>query len=665
MLRLRFPQKVVRFGLLFAEGRKVVFEVAKMRVTYHNGRSNKQGVYSSRHNDRNFEIENASHIEPEQIENNAYWHIYQNESPQMSFDAVEEKFYGEHFGEFLEARNNRYLAQRQKKRVQSMTDYRKSQKSCPEETLFQVGNVSNKISKEKMCRIFNEYIHWQNKQYPQLITLNCAYHADEQGAGHIHIRQVWIAHNGEGREMVHQGQSLAEMGVQRPKPEKKESRYNNAKMVFTKKSREKIIEIARSFGIEIEDKPLEASKTGKDLIKWQTEQDEEKAEEAKANLQKANAEHKEILNEIAKAEVYLAETQAETEKEKKRAEEIKALADAENKRLADLRGADAECQRLFEIEENARQQRLQELKKKETETQERLDTEKKKLQNFKVVADKRMDEIMDELEATIAKTDKAKKEVEEITKKKVKVEAEYNQLSVDVSQLQTNKDFLTYKNGELLEYQQQIMKDNRKYEVELHTKADELNRAESIISEAKSAEWQLNFLRTQIPSAQKELEEIKTKKEKSIEIISQVAEPVLNVSEAIQSKNKNKLWIAVQGLVKAFGAIDIPFFKVMWENRELIENQQFDEAYQNLCEAEPELTAEERGLKFLRSVTRKHSINNYNIISNAIRAVADAENKDTAFEVQLSQMLRQTDIYKSQQQNTKKQEGWRYQKNYY
>ena len=638
--------------------------MAKMRVTYHNGRSNKQGVYSSKHNDRNFEAENASHIEPEQAENNAYWHIYQRQNPEMSFENAEEKFYREHFGEFLEARNNRYLAQRQKKRVQSMADYRKSQKSCPEETIMQVGNKNQSVSKEKMCRIFNEYIRWQHKKYPQLATLNCAYHGDEQGAGHIHIRQVWIAHDQDEREMVHQGQSLAEMGVERPKPEKKESRYNNAKITFTRASREKLIEIAREYGIEIEDKPLEASKTGKELLAWQVEKDNIRRDEAKAETQKAVEEH---LEAITKAEVYLAGINEETEKEKKRAEEIKALADAENKRLADLRGADAELQRLFEIEENARQQRLQELKKKETETQERLDAEEKKLKNFRTAADKRMDEIMDELEATIAKTDKAKKEAEEITKKKVKVAAEYNQLSVDVSQLQTNKDFLTYKNGELLEYQQQIMKDNRKYEVELHTKADELNRAESIISEAKSAEWQLNFLRTQIPSAQKELEEIKTKKEKSIEIISQVAEPVLNVSEAIQSKNKNKLWIAVQGLVKAFGSIaeHIPFFKVMWENRELIENQQFDEAYQNLCEAEPELTAEERGLKFLRSVTRKHSINNYNIISNAIRAVADAENKDTAFEVQLSQMLRQTDIYKSQQQNTKKQEGWRYQKNYY
>ena len=640
--------------------------MAKMRVTYHNGRANKQGVYSTKHNDRNFEVENASHIEPERTENNAYWHIYQRHNPEMSFESVEEKFYEEHFQDFLDERNDRYLKQRQKKRVQSMVDYRKSQKSCPEETIMQVGNKNQSVSKEKMCRIFNAYINWQNKQYPQLATLNCAYHGDEQGAGHIHIRQVWIAHDQDGREMVHQGQCLKEMGVERPQPEKKESRYNNAKMTFTRASREKIIEIAREYGIEIEDKAQDASKTGKDLLAWQVEQDRKKTEIALAELQKIEAEQEEKLAEVAKSEVYLAETQAETEKEKKRAEEIKALADAENKRLADLRGADAELQRLFEIEENARQQRLQELKKKETETQERLDAEKKKLQNFRNVADKRMDEIMDELEATIAKTDKAKKEVEEITKKKVKVAAEYNQLSVDVSQLEMNRDFLTEKNEGLLENQRQILEDNQQYETELHAKADALNRAESIISEAKSADWQLKLLRTQIPVEKQALAEIKAEKEQSIQIITKIAEPVLVVSEAIETQNQNKVWSAMKNLVKAFKAIadDIPILKLFRENRKLIENQQFDEAYQNLCEAEPELTAEERGLKFLRSVTKTHGINNYNIISNAIRAVADTENKDTAFEVQLSQMLRQTDEYKNQQainnlQNAKKRDGWR------
>lgn len=639
--------------------------MAKMRVTYHNGRSNKQGVYSSKHNDRNFEVENASHIEPEQAENNAYWHIYQNESPQMSFDAVEEKFYGEHFGEFLEARNNRYLAQRQKKRVQSMADYRKSQKSCPEETIMQVGNKNQSVSKEKMCRIFNEYIRWQHKKYPQLATLNCAYHGDEQGAGHIHIRQVWIAHDSEGCEMVHQGQSLAEMGVQRPKPEKKESRYNNAKMVFTKKSREKIIEIARSFGVEIEDKAQDASKSGKDLLAWQVERDNIRRDEAKAELQKAVEEHKETLEAITKAEVYLAGINEETEKEKKRAEEIKALADAENKRLADLRGADAELQRLFEIEENARQQRLQELKKKETETQERLDAEEKKLKNFRTAADKRMDEIMDELEATIAKTDKAKKEVEEIIKKKVKVAAEYNQLSVDVSQLEMNRDFLTEKNEGLLENQRQILEDNKKYDAKLSEKYEEVKQVEQIISEAENARRELKLLQIQIPARKRELTEIKANKEESVQIIAKIAEPILSVSSAIDSQNQNKVWPAIKNLVKAFNAIvdDLPILRLLRDNQYLIKNENFTEAYENSCEVEQDLSPMERGLKFLVSVVRVHGTN-AQIVNNAIRTVADVEGKDTAFEVQLLNSVRNTNEYKNQQainnlQNAKKRDGWR------
>ena len=639
--------------------------MAKMRVTYHNGRSNKQGVYSSKHNDRNFEAENASHIEPEQAENNAYWHIYQRQNPEMSFENAEEKFYREHFGEFLEARNNRYLAQRQKKRVQSMADYRKSQKSCPEETIMQVGNKNQSVSKEKMCRIFNEYIRWQHKKYPQLATLNCAYHGDEQGAGHIHIRQVWIAHDSEGCEMVHQGQSLAEMGVQRPKPEKKESRYNNAKMVFTKKSREKIIEIARSFGVEIEDKAQDASKSGKDLLAWQVERDNIRRDEAKAELQKAVEEHKETLEAITKAEVYLAGINEETEKEKKRAEEIKALADAENKRLADLRGADAELQRLFEIEENARQQRLQELKKKETETQERLDAEEKKLKNFRTAADKRMDEIMDELEATIAKTDKAKKEVEEITKKKVKVAAEYNQLSVDVSQLEMNRDFLTEKNEGLLENQRQILEDNKKYDAKLSEKYEEVKQAEQIISEAENARRELKLLQIQIPARKRELTEIKANKEESVQIIAKIAEPILSVSSAIDSQNQNKVWSAIKNLVKAFNAIvdDLPILRLLRDNQYLIKNENFTEAYENSCEVEQDLSPMERGLKFLVSVVRVHGTN-AQIVNNAIRTVADVEGKDTAFEVQLLNSVRNTDEYKNQQainnlQNAKKRDGWR------
>lgn len=369
-----------------------------------------------------------------------------------------------------------------------MADYRKSQKSCPEETIMQVGNINKKISKEKMCRIFNTYINWQHQKYPQLITLNCAYHGDEQGAGHIHIRQVWIAHDQDGREMVHQGQCLKEMGVERPNLVKKESRYNNAKMVFTKASREKIIEIARSFGVEIEDKAQDASKSGKDLLAWQVEQDRKKTEIALAELQKIKLEQEEKLAEITKTEVYLANITEETEKEKKRAGEIKALAEAENKRLADLRVTDADRQRQHEVE-------LQNLK-------EKADKEEMRAKKNKALADaaearlrqdeewlkranEKIDKILDKAEIATAKANAAEKRekealerIEDLTRKKEKIDA-------DISQLRLDEE-----------------------EAELHLKI---------------TKW--------------ETEEIEENKGKSVRIISQIAEPILAVSSAIDTQN--------------------------------------------------------------------------------------------------------------------------------
>jgi len=269
---------------------------------------------------------------------------------------------------------------------------------------------------------------------------------------------------------------------------------------------------------------------------------------------------------------------------------------AENKRLADLRVADAERQR----QEIVQKQRLENLKNKmlADEAEARLWQDEEWLKR----ANEKIDKILDKAEIATAKANAAEKRekealerIEDLTRKKEKIDA-------DISQLRLDEE-----------------------EAELHLKI---------------TKW--------------ETEEIEENKGKSVRIISQIAEPILAVSSAIDTQNQNRVWSAVKNLVRAFSNIvdDIPVLRLIKYNRELIENQRFDEAYQNLCEAEPELTAEERGLKFLRSVTRTHGINNYNIISNAIRAAADTENKDTAFEVQLSQMLRQTDEYKSQQTQT-------------
>ena len=628
------------------------------RITYHNGRSNKHGVYSAKHNDRNFDTQMAEHIEPSETDKNIYWHYYQKSSPEMSFEQCELKYYKEHFGNYIEVRNEKSVKQGHKERVQSIADYHKSQKSCPEETIFQVGNIANRVSSRQLKEIFAEYWAWKDKHYPQCVTLNIAYHADEQGSAHIHERHVWVAHDHEGKEMVNQGEALKEMSVERPEPKKKEGRYNNAKMTYTKAARSKLAEICKSYGVEIETEPKEASKSGKDLLAWQMERDKVKLEEAKAELQKAVEEHKETLEAITRAEVYLAGINEETEKEKKRAEEIKALADAEAKRIAKLRDADAERQRQHEVElqnlkEKADKEEMRAKKNKALadEAEARLRHNQKEDVEWQKQANQRLDSM-------IAKS-------EEIKKEKEKVESEYNQLSTDVSQLKMNRDFLTEKNEGLLENQRQILEDNKKYDAELSEKYEEAKQAEQIISEAENAKRELKLLQIQIPARKRELTEIKADKEQSIQIIAKIAEPILAVSSGIDEGNQNKVWLAVKNLVRVFKDIvdDIPILKLFRDNQDLIKNEKFTEAYENLCEAEPDLSPEESGLKFLRSVARVHGTN-AKIISDAIRTVADVEGKDTAFEVQLLNSIRNTDEYKNQQainnlQNAKKQEGWR------
>ena len=375
--------------------------MAKMRLTYHNGRANKYGVYSAKHNDRNFDITQADHIEPTKTDKNIYWHWCQQDEPNLSFEESEIKYYKEHFEDYLATRNAKSIKQGHKERLQSIVDYHASKKSCPEETIYQIGNVKQSVSKTQLEDIFKQWQQWQKEHYPQVVTLNWAYHDDEQGAGHIQARHVWLAHDAEGREMINQGVSLKEMGIERPEPSKKEGRYNNAKMTYTQMARNKFCDICREHGIEIETKPKDTSKSGKDLITWQVEQDKLKIELANAELQKSAEEQKEKLAEITKSEIHLAdieteveqekknlvrvksdvvdverqlkEIQAETVAEKQRAVENKALADAEHERAEqekvranrNKKRADNAEQKAEELENKINQLETEYINKKE------------------------------------------------------------------------------------------------------------------------------------------------------------------------------------------------------------------------------------------------------------------------------------------------------------
>lgn len=49
----------------------------KMKMTRHNGRAGKNGVYNPKHNDRQFNVGNSEHIDADRARQNVYWDCFQ------------------------------------------------------------------------------------------------------------------------------------------------------------------------------------------------------------------------------------------------------------------------------------------------------------------------------------------------------------------------------------------------------------------------------------------------------------------------------------------------------------------------------------------------------------------------------------------------------------
>ena len=254
-----------------------------MRATIHNGRTGKDGAYNTKHNDRQFDIRNAEHIDPERVKNNRYWNWTDN--PKMSFEDAEAAFYEKHIRKHLDAQNARYRAQRHAERAKEMDEYRKSPQTCPEEVILQIGKMGDTIPADMMARIIQEQINWEQQQFPGVKVLDVALHMDEQGAPHIHERRAWVYTDKNGNTAISQNKSLEQMGVELPNPDKPRGRFNNRKQTFSKMCREHLLQICREHGLEIEEIPQEKSKSGRTLEDYQAGEAEKRAADAERRRQ--------------------------------------------------------------------------------------------------------------------------------------------------------------------------------------------------------------------------------------------------------------------------------------------------------------------------------------------------------------------------------------------
>lgn len=324
-----------------------------MRATIHNGRTSNLGAFTPKHNDRNFNINHAEHIDPERVKLNRYWNW--TGKPETTFEAAEQAFYETHIRKHLDAQNARYRTQRHAERAKTMDEYRKSPQTCPEEVILQIGKMGDTIPADMMARIIQEQINWEQQQFPGVKVLDVALHMDEQGAPHIHERRAWVYTDRDNNLAISQNKSLEQMGVELPNPNKPRSRFNNRKMTFSRMCREHLLQICREHGLEIEEIPQEKSKSGRTLEDYQAGEAEKRA---------ADAERRRQFSERAAES---AEKQAESARDtahsyEEHAERVAGQINAEYGELADAG-----------LQKQAMQKQLEEMQERLERVQEQLE----------------------------------------------------------------------------------------------------------------------------------------------------------------------------------------------------------------------------------------------------------------------------------------------------
>lgn len=216
-----------------------------MKVSHNTSRT--QG--SASHNDRQFNLNKAPHIDQRRLNDNHYWNIYEG----MTFADSEKRYYQEHYSEMAE--------ELYKKRADKMTtqDYLKSTRYCPEELILQIGRQEDNFNdRELFDECFSEYLdtltEWNQEHGNHMHILNYAIHADEVNI-HAHIRRVWDYQDEKGITKIGVERALKQAGILPQNPEQEISRYNNPKRTFDTMMYQKWVTICEEHGITVDKTP--------------------------------------------------------------------------------------------------------------------------------------------------------------------------------------------------------------------------------------------------------------------------------------------------------------------------------------------------------------------------------------------------------------------------
>ena len=223
-----------------------------MKLTCHTARKDRSG----RHNDRNFDLSYAKHIDASKIKDDKYW-TYTGVKDK-NLNEIELDYYVEHFQQYIDSQNKRNIASGHSERNKTIKQYYKSVSTRPEDKIIQIGDRKEHVDSEILWQCALEY----QKRFNEIFGEHCkiltmALHVDE-ATPHVHIRRVWTYEDENKIKRVGQSKSLEKLGILPKDPTQKESRFNNSKITFTEQERALFRQICLEKSIELE--PDEPSK---------------------------------------------------------------------------------------------------------------------------------------------------------------------------------------------------------------------------------------------------------------------------------------------------------------------------------------------------------------------------------------------------------------------
>ena len=266
----------------------------KQRVSRHNGRAGKHGVYNPKHNDRQFDVNNADNIHVQKTDLNLYWdwqnglrtHAENMTGQYPTFVQVEHDFYEQRYGPYLAGQTERNIKAGHAKRNRTVDDLLADARICPEETIYQIGKEGDCPPPEVLTAIVQEFMETITERFGDHVhILDWSLHLDETSP-HIHARQVFDVENRYGEIEPKQEKALEALDIPLPEPDKKPSKVNNRKVTFDGICRELLLGICREYGLDVETEAIYGGKKSRDKNDYIIE-----AQQAKiAELEKRNAE---------------------------------------------------------------------------------------------------------------------------------------------------------------------------------------------------------------------------------------------------------------------------------------------------------------------------------------------------------------------------------------